>query len=340
MNTNMEVTPLVGIHTSATNVPVVLTINDVQEAGFQARMVHTPMILDCTQMELNAREKINRENNVNVVYVCFTEEMLNSIKEQGDTIPGLSGDLNMPKFDKLIMATSAGQAVLTTMYHLSEGHNVTNCIDKLYLLEQVVDNDARHLRHGFQMINIFNRRFTTPLLQVPTGSSITFNGWERSRQIVWELRPLDDGNIFNAVYNRFTWTNGCMWSYNTLIHVSNLEAYLPNNEVAIIQAFEDAGAQVLQHLPQQALGKVLEFLNSLDTLRFSTRRNLRLNRVSFWGVKDGSKMRGSSTHAQYLVSYMQESASFNTYAEEVNAWRTAFNNGEMDYAMEEDQGGD
>ena len=154
------------------------------------------------------------------------------------------------------------------------------------------------------------------------------------------LQPLDDGNIFNAVYNRFTWANGYMWSYNTLIHVSNLEAHLPNNEVAIIQAFEDAGAQVLQHLPQQALGKVLEFLNSLDTLRFSTRRNLRLNRVSFWGVKDGSKMRGRSTHAQHLVSYMQDSASLNTYAEEVNAWRTAFNNCEMDYAMEEDQGGD
>ena len=148
-------------------------------------MVNTPMVLDCTQMELNAREKITRENNVNVVYVCFTEEMLDSIKEQGDTIPGLSEDLNMPKFDKLIMATSAGQAVLTTMYHLSEGHNVTNCINKLCLLEQVVDNNAQHLRHGSRMVNIFNRGFPTPLLQVPTGSSITFNGWERSRQIVW-----------------------------------------------------------------------------------------------------------------------------------------------------------
>ena len=169
MNTNMEVTPLVGIHTYATNAPVVLTINDVQEAGFQARMVNTPMVLDCTQMELNAREKITRENNVNVVYVCFTEEMLDSIKEQGDTIPGLSEDLNMPKFDKLIMATSAGQAVLTTMYHLSEGHNVTNCINKLCLLEQVVDNNAQHLRHGSRMVNIFNRR-------IPNSSTAGANG--------------------------------------------------------------------------------------------------------------------------------------------------------------------
>ena len=41
--------------------------------------------------------------------------------------------LNMPKLDGLIMATSAGKAIRTTMYHLGEGHNVTNKINKLYL---------------------------------------------------------------------------------------------------------------------------------------------------------------------------------------------------------------
>ena len=32
--------------------------------------------------------------------------------------------------------------------------------------------------------------------------------------------------------------------------------------------------------------------------------------------------------------------SFNRFAEEVNAWRTAFNAGEMDFNMEDDQGDD
>ena len=194
MAINEQVNTLVKLNTYATNATMVVSINNVQEAGFKANMAVTPSILDYMQMDLNTREKVTRENNVNTVYVCFTEEVFNSVKEQGDIIPGLAGDLNMPKLDKPIMATTAGQAILTTMYHLSEGHNVTNRVNRLYLLEQVVDNNAQHLRHGFQMINIFNRGFATPQLQVPSGSSITFNAWERSRQIIWELQPLDGGD--------------------------------------------------------------------------------------------------------------------------------------------------
>ena len=97
---------------------------------------------------------------------------------------------------------------------------------------------------------------------------------------------------------------------------------------------------MLQHLPQLALSKVLEFLNRLDKLRFTTKRSLQLNRVNFWGVKDETKMRGRSTRAHHLATNMQDAASFNMYAEEINAWRNAFNTGEIDFNMEDDQGGD
>ena len=196
MNTNMEVNALVGINACGVNATMVVTIDTVQEAGFRANMANTPMILDKTQMDLNIREKTTRENNVNIVYICFTEEMFNSVKEQGDIIPGLAGDLHMPKFDKLVMATSTGQAILITLYLLSKRHNVTNKINKLYLLEHVVDNNAQHLRHGFQMTNIFHRGLrglSIPQLQVPSGNSITFKAWECSREIIWELQPVDDG---------------------------------------------------------------------------------------------------------------------------------------------------
>ena len=147
-------------------------------------------------------------------------------------------------------------------------------------------------------------------------------------------------STLNAIFNKFTWANGYMWSYNTLINLNALEEHWPNNEVSIIQAVKYAGAQVLQHLPQLALNKVLEFLSRLDKLRFTTKRSLQLNRVNFWGVKDGTNMRGSSTHAHHLATYMQDATSFNMYAEEINAWRNAFNNGEMDFNMDDDHGGD
>lgn len=332
MTTNMI--PLIEINTYGRNATMVSTINEISETGFNAVMINQPKIMDHPQQDLNVRERTTRQSNSNVIYIGLTSEMLNSIRQDRNLVESLSGDLNMPRFDKLIMATTASQAVLTTLYHLSEGHLITNNVARIYILEQVMDVNAQHLRQGSQMINTFNRGFSTPQLQISTGSSIAFNQWELDRQIIWELQPLQLGNIFDMVFNKFTWNNGYMWSFNTLINLNNLEDYLVNNEVTIIQAFEYTGTHVLQHLPAPALNKVMDFLNSLDTLRFTTKRGLNLNRVKFWGVKDSTRLRGSSTHAKYLSDYMRDPTSFNEYAKEVNTWRQSFNNGEEDINME------
>ena len=156
------------------------------------------------------------------------------------------------------------------------------------------------------MISVFNRGFSTLQLQLPTGNSITFNTWELSRQVIWELQPLETGNIFDAVLNKFTWTSNYMWSVNTPINLTtltNLEAYLINNEISVVQAVEYAGTQVLQHLPEQAPNKILDFLNRLDKLRFTTKRGLRLNNLSTTPPRRSTRGQMLSTTGRMTVPW-------------------------------------
>ena len=99
--------------------------------------------------------------------------------------------------------------------------------------------------------------------------------------------------VFETIFNQFNWANEFLWNFSTLVKINERNVHGGNSEVAVIQCqLEHAGTQVLQYLPAGA-----------QLARFNDKRNLQLQRVGYWGVKDKGGMRGSPIHPQRLMDY-------------------------------------
>lgn len=268
-----------------------------------------------------AHHKTAVTSNTLLVWIVMTVEMWNnSVQPGGRVIRGLHGSSNMPRFDKLIGNLNPTQAVFQHLYHLSELHHLTTTLGEAIMMCFQPDVFSIMTRVATHHLNLFRRAKKTMQVQLEEHCEWFFSATELASQQVWRLTRQQG---FNEIFNMLSWSNGCLWSFNTPIMLSSANNIDEPQRYAVNQALRYGGTQQLHFLPQHVRDLVKSFVDEQHPLLTNTEG------YNYHGVKTTERLRGSTTLSAYLVEcnnatniaeYLQEMQQYrmNTYAAVAN----------------------
>ena len=153
-------------------------------------------------------------------------------------------------FRQDVLSRSPAQAVTTAFYHFTEGHIVPNS-GQMILSSFSVNKNRQLVRLGNKTVNLFNRAYMMPQLQVEAGSTLKFTTDERATTQHWVLESDNDQSVMSRVATMLSWGNSYLWTYNYVFPTSLVVDNNSDHWMALLQAIEYAGATCINRLPQQ-----------------------------------------------------------------------------------------
>jgi hypothetical protein len=166
----------------------------------------------------------------------------------------------------MILSKSPTGAVTTAFYHATDGHVVTANKEQYVLTSVTVSKDQQFVRLGNKTMNLLNRAYTMPQLQVECGSTVKFTTDEISSTQHWTQMSNNDQAVMAKVATTLSWSNSSLWAYNYVFPT----AVVTNNDSGhwrtLLQAIDYAGATCLNRLPQQESQRLWDL--GTDNLHF------------------------------------------------------------------------
>ena len=174
-------------------------------------------------------------------------------------LKGFAGNILMLSFDKLILSMSPTAAVQTLTYHLTEMHVETNNPNEGILTSVAVNKMKQLQRISNSTINLFNRAFIRPQLQVEAVRSFRLTTCERASIQHWMITSEDNSkSVLSTVTTELGWSNHFLWSCNYAFSTSLISTSLDSHWTCFMQALEYSGSSTMSRInaegSQQAMG--------------------------------------------------------------------------------------
>lgn len=261
-------------------------------------------------------------------WLCLTTEIYDSIRQPTTTnLVGLRGNTFMPRFDKMILSADPGAAISTLAYHLTELHAETQQPTTWKLLSWTPEVHKLLQRLGAMKINIFNRAYCRPQLQLEAGHSIHFTTVEQASINTWDVVSTGDNNVLSEVMGQLSWLNNYLWTFNYVFSTTLVNNDINNDHnIVLLQALEYAGAQVINRLSQDERQRLWTILDS-------NQQWSGLKHIQMGGSKTTERLRGNPK----IVEWVNNNVDFVAYINEYNQYRTEATDANME--EEEDQQG-
>ena len=154
--------------------------------------------------------------NQQIWWLMTTTELYNSISNQQGLVPTIAGFLNMPFFDKVLMGETPATGAFSLFYHVSEQHVLTQQLRDLKLIMLIPETRRQQRRLGSHNRGCLQQGATcSNNYKVQERSMINFSTWELNKQVVFNVKPIQDNiNFAQVIANKFSWENGFLWTYN------------------------------------------------------------------------------------------------------------------------------
>ena len=237
-----------------------------------------------TQMYLGANQQ--------VWWLMTTTELYNSLADQQGLVATIPGFLNMPSFDKVLMGDTPATSGFCLFYHLSEQHLYSQQLRDLKLVMFVPETRRQQRRLGSGNVDVFNRGYVFHQLQVQEGSLVNLSTWELNKQVVFNVKPIQDNtNFVQVIANKFSWENGFLWTYNVPLRPTDILTQEDNRMRCLLQCLQYTGGEVLAKLPTETTKHVHTLLATMHPMvqqQFQTD-------FQYFGAKTTERLRGNST---------------------------------------------
>ena len=146
------------------------------------------------------------EFNSSICAIFESQHFVDNIAvNKGPTSPRCS--TLMPSFDKMILSKSPTGAVTTAFYHATDRHVVTANKEQYVLTSVTASKDQQFVRLGNKTMNLLNRAYTMPQLQVECGSTVKFTTDEISSTEHGTLMSNNDQAVMAKVATTLSWSN-------------------------------------------------------------------------------------------------------------------------------------
>ena len=253
-----------------------------------------------TQMYLGANQQ--------VWWLMTTTELYDSLANQQGLVPTIPGFLNMPSFDKVLMGDTPSTSGFCLYYHLSEQHLYSQQLRDLKLVMFIPETRRQQRRLGSGNVDIFNRGYVFHQLQVQEGSSINLSTWELDKQVVFNVKPIQDNtNFIQVISHKFSWENGVLWSYNIPLRPTEILTQEDNRMRCLLQSLQYTGGEVLAKLPTETTKHISTLLATMHPLvqqQFQTD-------FQYFGAKTTERLRGNPTIWDWIsINYDQHYADY------------------------------
>ena len=263
--------------------------------------------------------------NQQIWWLMTTTEMYNSISNQQGLVPTIPGFLNMPFFDKVLMGETPATGAFSLFYHVSEQHVLTQQLRDLKLIMLVPETRRQQRRLGSHNVDVFNRGYVFQQLQVQERSMINLSTWELNKQVVFNVKPIQDNiNFAQVIANKFSWENGFLWTYNIPLRATEILSQEDNRMRCLLQCLQYTGGEVMAKLPTETTQHVHTLLASMHPMvqqQFQTD-------FQYFGAKTTERLRGNSTIWSWIsTNYDQHYAD---YVKRTNDYRDQHQQQEVD----------
>ena len=270
-----------------------------------------------TQMYLGANQQ--------VWWLMTTTELYNSLADQQGLVATIPGFLNMPSFDKVLMGDTPATSGFCLFYHLSEQHLYSQQLRDLKLVMFVPETRRQQRRLGSGNVDVFNRGYVFHQLQVQEGSLVNLSTWELNKQVVFNVKPIQDNtNFVQVIANKFSWENGFLWTYNVPLRPTDILTQEDNRMRCLLQCLQYTGGEVLAKLPTETTKHVHTLLATMHPMvqqQFQTD-------FQYFGAKTTERLRGNSTIWSWIsINYDQHYAD---YVKSTNDYRDQHQQQEVD----------
>lgn len=302
----MSLTNIAVIKEPTIRMPAKLSLTTI---GLTTRAIKLSSVVNATCLAPQAFHDETYNNDMETWWLCTTTELHEAMKDVAtEQIKGINGSTLMPSFDKVILSRSPTQAVTTAFYHYTEGHFTTNS-GQMILSSFTVNKGQQLVRLGNKSINLFNRAYLMPQLQVEAGSTIKFTTDELASTQHWVLESNNGQGIMSRIATTLSWGNGYLWTYNYVFPTSLVVDDNSDHWKALLQAVEYAGATCINKLPQQECQRIWTLLT--DASNYQPLRQLQLA-----GTKTPERLRGNSQVIEWVnntFTWEEYALGFNEY---------------------------
>jgi len=263
--------------------------------------------------------------NQQIWWLMTTTELYNSISNQQGLVPTIPGFLNMPFFDKVLMGETPATGAFSLFYHVSEQHVLTQQLRDLKLIMLIPETRRQQRRLGSHNVDVFNRGYVFQQLQVQERSMINLSTWELNKQVVFNVKPIQDNiNFVQVIANKFSWENGFLWTYNIPLRPTEILSQEDNRMRCLLQCLQYTGGEVMAKLPTETTQHIHTLLASMHPMVqqwFQTD-------FQYFGAKTTERLRGNSTIWSWIsTNYDQHYAD---YVKSTNDYRDQHQQQEVD----------
>ena len=220
----------------------------------------------------------------------------------------------MPEFDKAIWSTDPGAAITTCVYHATELH-LESANRNTWMLTCVVVNKLKQLqRLGNKTVDVFNRGYIRPQLQIQAGNVMRFTVDEQASTQIWEVTSSRDNTVLHQVTAELSWSNNYMWTYNYVFPTSLISAENDHHFICFLQYLEYSGATELQQLSTEETVRLWELLSTLQNWRH-------LQQISMGGNKTMERLRGNIR----VIEWITANTNMEQFVAKYNQYRNSSN---------------
>ena len=299
-------------------------------------MTLTDLGLEAQQLSSGPFGNVDNKNpdELNIMYqsanqqawwLMTTTELYNSISNQQGLVPTIPGFLNMPFFDKVLMGETPSTGAFSLFYHMTEQHVLSQQLRDLKLIMIVPETRRQQRRLGSNNVDVFNRGYVFQQLQVQENSMINFSTWEINKQVVFNVKPIQDNiNFVQVIANKFSWQNGFLWTYNIPLRPTEILTQEDNRMRCLLQCLQYTGGEVMAKLPTETTQHIHTLLASMHPMvqqKFQTD-------FQYFGAKTTERLRGNSTIWSWIsIDYDQHYAD---YVKGTNEYRDQHQQQEVD----------
>ena len=166
------------------------------------------------------------------LWITVTKEEFNNTTKLGNPegstqhLQIFHGSQRMPRFDKLIFSTTPEDAFATFLYHLTEGHMLTQHLSEAGMI--TISLPLRKLRvlccHNRK--RRFLRGFLVEQFQIEDEQVLGLNKQDLDNQRTWTMRTSTKN--WGTIMDYYSRENNYAWSYN---QIRNLEMIVSNVDV-------------------------------------------------------------------------------------------------------------
>lgn len=191
--------------------------------GLTTRAIKLSSTVNIDGLNAEAFNKKMEDINLEAWWICLPTEIHNSNSAVDPTtgqLMGMQGNILRPTFDKAIWSTDPGAAVTTCVYNTTELHLESKDHTTWYLTCVVVNKLKQLQGIGNNTVNLFNRAFIRPQLQIEAGNVVKFTADEQASTQTWEVTSMRDNTVLHQVTSELSWDSSYLWSFSYVFPTS------------------------------------------------------------------------------------------------------------------------